>query len=1217
VEPLPGQSDTNTDRPKFMPVCIAGMHRSGTSLLAQLLNRCGVYLGKQEDLLGPASDNQDGFWENVRFVKLNDEILHRLGGAWDLPPVFQNGWEKLPKLEPVTAAAKKLAAAFHGHEPWGWKDPRNSLTAGFWEQVLGPGNIRYIICLRNPLEVARSLQKRSGNSFAFSFNLWYTYNKAVLDRTKPEQRIITHYDALFIDPQQELQRLVDFLSLPAQRDAVNTACVKISRSLRHHAVTPDTLTKAGASKELVTLYEEMCAQAGPVYPHASSNSSLLREKPAAADQRTSGIVSLVILTYNQLRYTRECIESIEKHTPDPHEILFVDNGSTDGTVPWLRKLVEQNNNYTLIENGSNQGFARGCNQGMNAAIGEYILLLNNDVVVTKHWLSDMLACLNSAPDIGIVGPMTNSISGPQKVELAGYSSVAQLDACAQVFRERHRHRRIPMKRVVGFAMLFRRDLANKIGFLDESFGTGNFEDDDYCLRSALAGYRNMIAGDVFIHHYGSRSFIGNNIHYGSAMTGNKKIFNLKWGSIRADSALGRDLIIVQALEQAGGLLRRDQSEKALTTLIDAIKYSPHDERIYVNLANMLLEAKEFGQALDVIASMPPRDTDAQRLCIAGYCKEGLSSSDEASNLAARALSLQPGYAPALNLQGVIAYKREDRTLAESLFRKAAESDPGYGEPFTNLGVLRWSQGEHPAGLDLLEQGFLLAPLSRDAASLYHTAAATTGALMRAQTAFQEVYALYPDLRRACFLLIDIMLRQNKHEEALALTHAAMIAFGTDDGILAAALDIRNNLPVKKAGLRKKNPDSLTVCMIVKNEEAYLPKCLMSIKDLADEIIVVDTGSTDRTKAIALAFGAQAAEIPWTDDFSAARNASLERASCSWVLILDADEVVAPQDHAALKKLIRKTPKKPAAYSVVTRNYITAMNISGWTTNDGKYAAEEAGSGWNPSTKVRLFTNDPRIRFENRVHELVEASLARIGVTPQPCEIPIHHYGKLKEDKVMTKGEDYFLLGREKLRETRDPKALYELALQAGELDRFSDAIDLWEQFLRLPDLPQELVLKAYVNMGHAFVQTNRFDDAFSASRKAIELAPDSASAVINYGLSELWRGDIRKAVPFLEDLVKSTPGYPPAIGLLAIASLVAGQTEAAGLFFEQLKTQGFLCEPYLLNHAQKLIAADRAGLAAAILETAQTSGLGSAGMNTLLDECRNISANRSDPLRSA
>jgi len=133
--------------------------------------------------------------------------------------------------------------------------------------------------------------------------------------------------------------------------------------------------------------------------------------------------------------------------------------------------------------------------------------LNNDVVVSEGWLSGLLDCLNHAPTAGIVGPMTNSISGPQQVSSNEYRSVSDLNKYAAEFRKRYHHRRIPLRRIVGFCMLFKRALPEQIGMLDESFGTGNFEDDDFCLRAALAGYTNYVAGDVFIHHYGSRSFM--------------------------------------------------------------------------------------------------------------------------------------------------------------------------------------------------------------------------------------------------------------------------------------------------------------------------------------------------------------------------------------------------------------------------------------------------------------------------------------------------------------------------------------------------------------------------------------------------------------------------------------------------------------------------------------------------------------------------------------
>src|SRR5947209_8906969 len=108
-----------------MPVCIAGMHRSGTSMVARLLHQCGLCFGPESEWLRPATDNAEGFWENVHFVNLNDDILAHLRGGWERPPQPAEGWEALPDVAPLAEKARELAEPFEGREPWGWKDPRN------------------------------------------------------------------------------------------------------------------------------------------------------------------------------------------------------------------------------------------------------------------------------------------------------------------------------------------------------------------------------------------------------------------------------------------------------------------------------------------------------------------------------------------------------------------------------------------------------------------------------------------------------------------------------------------------------------------------------------------------------------------------------------------------------------------------------------------------------------------------------------------------------------------------------------------------------------------------------------------------------------------------------------------------------------------------------------------------------------------------------------
>ena len=933
---------------------------------------------------------------------------------------------------------------------------------------------------------------------------------------------------------------------------------------------------------------------------ASADKMLHGEVPVVERSIRTGMTSIIILTFNELKYTKECIESIRKHTPEQHQIILIDNGSTDGTVKWLRQIAADNKNYKVIENSENLGFAKGCNQGISEANGEYILLLNNDVVVTEGWLNGLLECLSSSADTGIVGPMTNSISGPQKVADIGYKSIEGLDSFAKSFRERFRHRHIFMRRIVGFCMLFKHELAGRIGYLDETFGTGNFEDDDYCLRAALAGFRNMVAGDVFIHHYGSKSFIGNRINYASAMSGNRKLFDEKWSGIDTAGELGKKLLSIKALDMADQFHQKGEIDKAVNVILEGIGLAKDDRRLYYTLAEILLDSKRYKDAYDAITQMPGNATDIRALTLAGYCMDGLELPTEAGELADRILD-ENSYAPAMNLKGVIEYKRGEKDMALEWFRKTIECDPSYGEPYTNLGVTLWSEGNRSEGLDFLERGFLLSPKMNDIADLYYSAISQAEAFDRAEAMLRHTTMLYPLNRQIAFLLIDCLIRQGKDLKAMSEIEQAMLTFGIDDGILAAALAVREKVGAKEIDRSVKRP-SISLCMIVKNEEEFLPKSLFAAENLVDEMIIVDTGSADRTKDIAKAFGAKVYEMDWRDDFSEARNMSLSKASGDWILVLDADEVIASRDFAELGALVGKK-KSGFAYAFTTRNYVTRANVEGWTRNDGVYS-EEAGMGWLPSCKVRLFQNESRTRFENPVHELVEPSLKRVGTKMLDSRIPIHHYGKLNDEKSLAKGERYYLLGKQKLEEKGDDRmSLLELALQAAELKRYDEAVDLWHRLLKI----EPNFAKAYFNLGFAYLKLGKFNEGIKASLKALEVDPSLKEATLNLASCELYGGSTDKAAAALEGMLEKHPGHPSATALLGAIYFAAGRSEEGSSMFKIIRKMNGDCIGVILHHAGELESAGRVELAVRLLQTAAEAGYANSELLLKLDKFKDAS----------
>ncbi|MBT8332620.1 MAG: glycosyltransferase, partial [Deltaproteobacteria bacterium] len=316
-----------------------------------------------------------------------------------------------------------------------------------------------------------------------------------------------------------------------------------------------------------------------------------------------------------------------------------------------------------------------------------------------------------------------------------------------------------------------------------------------------------------------------------------------------------------------------------------------------------------------------------------------------------------------------------------------------------------------------------------------------------------------------------------------------------------------------------------------------------VKPMADEMIVVDTGSSDWSKDIATAFGAQVYDYKWENDFAAARNFSMSKAAGEWIFILDGDEVISRLDYDDFNKIVRQRPKAPIAYNITTRNYNPLANVTGWVPNDGHYPDEETTIGWLPSEKVRLFYGKDQIWFEGAVHELVDPVLKRNGIEIKNCGIPVHHYGRLDQTKLNRKGEIYFEIGHKKLSEMgEDVNALRELAVQATILERNQEALDLWHRLLKVNPFP-ELSAIAYVNMGTIYSRLEQFEDALDVSEKAIGCDPGLKEAHYNYAVAELHCGNAAAAIDTLEKLLHRFPDYPPAQFILSAAYCCAEQKQ--------------------------------------------------------------------------
>jgi len=219
-------------------------------------------------------------------------------------------------------------------------------------------------------------------------------------------------------------------------------------------------------------------------------------------------VSIVVVTYNNLDLTKKCLESMEKfNNYDNCEIIVVDNMSQeDETREFLQEYAKEHENVKVILNDINGGFSYGNNVGIRAADGEYIILLNNDTIVTPNWIERLIAHFNSDKSIGMVGPRTNNIGNEAKMDVSYENIDEMIEFSEKLYQENKAKQYTDIRVLAFFCVAIKREVIDSVGLLDEAFGIGMFEDDDYCERAKAAGYKILCADDVFIHHHLGATF---------------------------------------------------------------------------------------------------------------------------------------------------------------------------------------------------------------------------------------------------------------------------------------------------------------------------------------------------------------------------------------------------------------------------------------------------------------------------------------------------------------------------------------------------------------------------------------------------------------------------------------------------------------------------------------------------------------------------------------
>jgi len=229
---------------------------------------------------------------------------------------------------------------------------------------------------------------------------------------------------------------------------------------------------------------------------------------------------IIIPVWNQHKLTMECIESIARATRYPHRLILVDNASDDETAGYLKSLVETLG-AKVIRNEENLGFIKAVNQGLAASTAPFVCVMNNDTIAARGWLSEMVAVAESDNAIGIVNPSSNNLG-----QDTGGKGVDEYADGLKSFAGEY----VELGSAVGFCMLIKRALIEKIGHLDEAYGDGNFDDTDYSRRAQKAGYTYVRAKAAYVYHHMNTSFLKVK-SYEDSFRKNRLVYESKWGRI--------------------------------------------------------------------------------------------------------------------------------------------------------------------------------------------------------------------------------------------------------------------------------------------------------------------------------------------------------------------------------------------------------------------------------------------------------------------------------------------------------------------------------------------------------------------------------------------------------------------------------------------------------------------------------------------------------------
>ena len=693
-------------------------------------------------------------------------------------------------------------------------------------------------------------------------------------------------------------------------------------------------------------------------------------------------LSLIIAASDGLELTLQAVRSASEFTKTPHEIIVIDNASTDGTSAWLTSQKD----VITFRFDKLVSYSKAINKGLEMASksSNYLAVLNNDLVFTEGWDVKLIESINhpewlpGVDKIGIAGPMSNHVAGFQFIQ--GNYAMPQLQEYARNLETATKSNKgVPFVTragfLSGFCWIMTRECYEAVGGLDDLNGWKvdnlemplGFEDNDFVLRAEIAGFASVICKYSYVHHFGGQTTYRLKQDFAQRGMKNRVPFYNKWRVINTEP---KKFLEFNSPSKDVTISKHPIYKKKLVAGYRVKNVDPWFERVLTKMSevaddivifddhstdNTLKIAKKFPKVVTIHNSEYDTFNEARdREHLLKLCKERnpdwiiITDGDEEleakfdRNAAEKLMNPIKPSLYAYIFRYITHWDSEELQRTDGIFGHMANVRMIRNLPNQHI------VSNHPQGLHCNSVPWI--PVENVMITPYR---------------IRHYGYIEPERRMEKFEWYQSMDTDKRPN-------------------MIGSEDYSHLADTKVQTVKYKSDITLGLTMIVKNEEENLEAFLDAYHCIFHEMVIVDTGSKDKTIEIAKRYGAKVYEYSWDDDFSTARNFAKTRSTATWCFQLDPDERLGDD----LFRFYRMIEEPVIGYIFPVVNYLPS----------GKSFISENG---------RLFRNMPEIFYSGTVHESVNEQLAKIkgkGKTvfvANPKEA-LHHYGYLKNPLAIEK-----------------------------------------------------------------------------------------------------------------------------------------------------------------------------------------------------------------------